>query len=128
MAYRWLAELVVVVHFLFVAFVALGAFLALKWPWLIWLHVPVLIWAAAIVSIGFTCPLTPLEKYLRRRSGDGAYEGGFIDHYIRDVLYPGEYTNQARAVVALTIIAGYALMVSRHRRRRVQPPSVGTPA
>ena len=116
MVYRWLAEFVVVVHFLFVAFVAIGALLALKWPWLVWLHVPVVVWAAAIVSIGFTCPLTPLEKYFRRRAGEGAYKGGFIDHYIRDVVYPGEFTNYARVIVALTIIAGYVLMFSRHRR------------
>ncbi len=105
-----------VVHFLFVAFVAIGALLALRWRFLVWLHVPVVVWAVAIVAIGFTCPLTPLEKYLRRRAGAATYEGGFIDHYIRDVVYPGGYTVHARVLVALTITAGYVVMVARHRR------------
>ncbi len=127
MIYRWLAELVVVVHFLFVAFIAIGALLALKWRSLVWLHVPVVIWAVAIVTIGFTCPLTPLEKYFRRRAGDAAYEGGFIDHYLRDVVYPGGYTNHTRVIVALTIISGYAVMVFRHRRHSGQPSSQRQP-
>ena len=118
MVYRWLSELVVVVHFLFVLFVALGALLVLKWPWIARLHVPVVAWAAAIVSIGFTCPLTPLEKYLRERGGGDSYEGGFIDHYISDVIYPGEYTNYVRAAVALTIVGGYSLLIRRRRRHR----------
>ena len=128
MVYRWLSELVVALHFLFVAFVALGALLTVKWPRLAWLHVPVVVWAAAIVSIGFTCPLTPLEKRLRRRAGDTTYEGGFVDHYLRDVVYPGEYTNHVRAAVALTIIGGYVMMILRRRRHRVQPPSASSRA
>ena len=118
MVFRWLADLVVVVHFLFVAFIAVGALLAVRWPGLVWLHVPVVVWAAAIVTIGFTCPLTPLEKFLRRRAGDRSYDGGFIDHYIRDVLYPDEFTVHARAIVASMIVAGYAVLFSRHRSGR----------
>ena len=132
MIYRGLADLVVVIHFLFVAFIAIGALLALKWPALVWLHVPVVIWAAAIVAIGFTCPLTPLEKYFRERGGGTVYEGGFIDHYIRGVLYPGDFTVHARVIVALTIIGGYTAIVIRHRRRRARsdyaPSSPAAPA
>jgi uncharacterized membrane protein YhhN len=60
--YRLLADLVLVAHLLFIAFVAAGGLLAWKWPRLLWLHVPVAVWAAAIVTVAFTCPLTPLES------------------------------------------------------------------
>ncbi len=62
MIYRLLADLVVVIHLAFIVFVAVGGLLAWRWPQLVWAHVPVVVWAVAIVAIGFTCPLTPLEK------------------------------------------------------------------
>ena len=120
MIYRGLAEFVVVVHFLFIAFVGIGSLLAVRWPALVWLHVPVVGWSTAIVTIDFTCPLTPLEKLLRRRGGHSSYEGGFIDQYLRDVVYPDELTVHARVIVAFTIIAGYLVLWSRHYRRRVR--------
>jgi hypothetical protein len=63
--YRILADLVVVAHLSFIAFVAVGSLLVWKWPRLLWPHVAVVAWAAAIVNVGFTCPLTPLEQLLR---------------------------------------------------------------
>jgi Protein of Unknown function (DUF2784) len=115
MIYRLLADLVVVIHLAFILFVAVGALLAWRWPHLVWAHVPVVAWAVAIVAIGFTCPLTPLEKLLRRRAGAEAYDGGFIDHYLDGVIYPGRYTPLARAVVAALIIVGYAGLIVRHQ-------------
>jgi Protein of Unknown function (DUF2784) len=113
--YRLLADLVVVIHLAFIVFVAVGALLAWRWPLLVWAHVPVVVWAVAIVAIGFTCPLTPLEKFLRRRAGAEAYDGGFIDHYLDGVVYPGRYTPLARAFVAALIVVGYAgLLVMHH--------------
>jgi hypothetical protein len=113
--YRLLADLVVVVHLAFIVFVALGAILAWRWRRLVWVHVPVLVWAVAIVAVGFTCPLTPLEKLLRRRAGGGTYDGGFIDHYLEGVVYPGRYLVAARAVVLVLIVVGYAGLVRRAR-------------
>ena len=40
MIYRFLAELVLVLHFGFVLFVVLGGVLVLRWPSLLWLHLP----------------------------------------------------------------------------------------
>jgi hypothetical protein len=75
-------------------------------------------WAAAIVSIGFTCPLTPLEKHLRERAGSSSYDDGFIDHYLDGVVYPGGMTTLARLMVAVLIAVGYAAVVARNRRHR----------
>ncbi len=118
MLYRMLADLVVVGHLLFIAFVAVGSLLAWKWPRLVLVHVPVVMWAAAIVTIGFTCPLTPLEKHLRERGGAAVYSGGFIDHYLKGVVYPGRYTQLARLLVGMLIVVGYVGLLVRHQRGR----------
>jgi hypothetical protein len=119
MVYRVLADGVMVTHFAFIVFVAAGSLLAIRWRWLVWFHVPALVWAAVSVTIGATCPLTPMEKWLRRMAGGEGYDGGFVDRYIEDVVYPDEYTGVLRAVAVVTIAAGYvALGASGASRRR----------
>src|SRR3989442_15612570 len=96
MLYRWLADAVVVLHAAFVAFVLLGGFLALRWRRIAWVHVPAAIWGVLIEYAGWICPLTPLENALRDRAGQAGYAGGFIEHYVLHVLYPGELTPAVR--------------------------------
>ena len=90
MLYRALADLVLVLHAAFVAFVVLGGFLALRWRRVAWLHLPAMAWGAAIEFTGRICPLTPLESWLRVAGGGTATSGGFIERAIAPVLYlPG---------------------------------------
>ena len=96
MVFRLLADLVLVGHLAFILFVAAGGLLVWRWPWLVRLHAPAVAWGVAIITVGFTCPLTPLEKDLRRRAGEQGYRGGFVDHYIEGVIYPGGYAGAAR--------------------------------
>lgn len=119
MTFDLLADAVVVVHVAFILFVACGALLAWRWRWLVWFHVPAVAWGVGIIAIGWTCPLTPLEKWLRRRAGED-YEGGFVDRYLEDVVYPGELTPLLRAVAAVLVLVGYAglLRSGRHRDHR----------
>lgn len=116
MGYRALADVVVLVHLGFIMFVALGALLAWRWPRLLWAHLPAAAWAAGTVLIGFPCPLTALEKGLRRLAGVGGYEGGFVDRYIEGVVYPERYTGVLRALAVAAIVIGYAGV-----RRRARP-------
>ena len=118
MLYRILADLVVVAHLSFIAFTAAGSLLIPKWPRLFGPHVAVVAWAAAIVTVGFTCPLTPLERHLRERAGQSSYDDGFVDHYLDGVVYPGRFTALARLLVGVLIVAGYALLLARSRRSR----------
>ena len=108
MGYRALADAVVLVHFGFIMFVAVGALLAWRWPQLLWAHVPAVAWAAGTVVIGFPCPLTALEKGLRRLAGGGGYQGGFVDRYVEGVVYPERYTVALRVLVAAAVVIGYA--------------------
>jgi hypothetical protein len=120
-AYRLIADLVVVVHFGFVVFVAVGALLAWRWPQLFWPHLAAVAWGAGIVTIGWDCPLTPLEKHFRRLGDEQGYTGGFIDRYIEGVLYPEEYTPLLRTLAALLIVAGWTGLYLRHLRTTRRP-------
>lgn len=88
MVYRIAADVLVVLHALFVLFVVLGGLLVLRWPRVAWLHLPAAVWGALIEFTGCICPLTPLEKSLRRVGGETGYAGGFINHYLVPLLYP----------------------------------------
>jgi hypothetical protein len=125
--YRFLADAVVVVHFGFVVFVAVGGLLAWRWPRLLWLHVPAVVWGLGIVAVGYDCPLTPLEKYFRRLGGEHEYQGGFVDRYIEDVVYPDEYTPLLRAVAAVLIVVGWTGAWFRFRHRG-DPAGVRSPS
>ena len=85
---RFAADAVLVGHLLFIAFVLLGALLALRWRWMAWLHVPALAWAVFVEVTGRVCPLTPLENALRIRAGEAGYAGGFVEHYLLGIVYP----------------------------------------
>lgn len=73
--------------------------------------------------VGLDCPLTPIEKALRRRDGQAAYEGGFVDKYVEGVIYPESYTPLLRAVTAVLIIVGWARALIRLRRMDDRPPT-----
>lgn len=114
------ADAVVVVHLAFVLFVMLGGLLAVRWPWIMWLHVPAALWGVLIEFAGWICPLTPLENYLRQQSGAAGYRGDFIAHYLLPVLYPTGLTRRSQValgLLALIVNAGvYTLIFLRHRR------------
>lgn len=119
MSYRFLADLVLVLHAGFVAFVVLGALLAFRWPRIAWLHVPVVLWGAGIELLGGLCPLTPLENHWRRLAGELGYPGGFVEHYVVTVLYPDGLTRQMQlALGVLVLVVNLAVYgwLLRHRR------------
>ena len=122
MVYGYLAAVVLAAHLAFVAFVALGGFLVLRWRRLAWVHVPVALWGAAIAVTGFTCPLTPLENRLLRLGGRAGYQGGFIEHYITAALYPDGLTRETQLVLGAGVLAlnlvVYWRVVARSRRLR----------
>ena len=102
---RALADLVVVVHLIFIVFVALGGLLALRWRWVPWLHLPAVGWAALLEFFGLTCPLTPLENWLRRLAGAEAYSGGFVDRYVLPFVYPAALTRELQVALGVVVCA-----------------------
>lgn len=127
MWYRIAADFVLITHFAFVLFVVLGGFLALRWPRLAWVHLPVALYGAIIEFLGFICPLTPLENSLRQRGGEAGYSGGFIDHYITATIYPSGLTRGIQLVLGVGVLVlnavVYAIVVRRaHRPATGEPP------
>lgn len=104
MLYRFLANLVVVLHVAFILFAVLGGFLVLRWRRCAWVHVPAFLWAALIAFAGWVCPLTPVENWLRERGGAIAYSSGFAEHYILPVLYPVALTRGLQTAMGLFVL------------------------
>jgi Protein of Unknown function (DUF2784) len=125
MLFRALADGVLVLHLAFIVFVVVGGFLVLRWPKLVWLHLPAVVWGAWIEFSGRICPLTPLENSLRQRGGEAGYSGGFIDHYITALLYPDGLTRNVQfaigGFVLLLNLCIYAVVIRRSRRVRRYP-------
>jgi len=124
MWYRAGADVVVVVHLLFICFVVGGVFLAWRWPRIVWVHIPAVVYGALVEFAGFTCPLTLLENELRRRAGEAGYGGGFIDHYLVKVIYPPGLTRGMQIGLGLLVLLvaaiGYRGVVRRYPARRAR--------
>ena len=122
MSYRILADLVILLHLLFILFVILGGLLALRQAWFALLHLPAAAWGAYIEFSGSYCPLTPLENHFSRLAGDQGYTGGFIEHYIIPIIYPASLTHDIQIVLGLAVIAinllVYALFIRNSMRQR----------
>jgi len=120
MAYHQFADLVLVVHFAFLAFVVAGGACVLRWPRVAWAHVPAVIWGVLIEFFGWICPLTPLEIALRHRAGEAAYTGGFIAHYVMRVIYPDGLTRGIQVMLGILVLALnggiYAAIITREVR------------
>jgi len=115
-----LAGLIVLIHLAFVLFAASGALLALRWPWIPWVHIPAASWAAYIEFSGGICPLTPLENDFRARAGLDYYSGDFVAQYLFPVLYPDGLTHEAQFVIGgLVLAVNLVLYAWLWRRRRL---------
>ncbi|TYB54159.1 DUF2784 domain-containing protein [Nonomuraea sp. PA05] len=116
MTYRLLADAAMLVHFVFLLYMAVGGFLAWRWRRTIWAHLAVAAWGLLSVAFGVECPLTLAEDWARRGAGqEGLPASGFIDHYIEGVIYPEEYTNLARLGVAVLVLFSYVGYVLRRQ-------------
>jgi len=92
-----LADIVLVIHFLFIAFVVLGQVLIViggvrHWAWVRSFRFRIThILAIAIVVLQdwlhMLCPLTVWENALRRAAGEPGYPGAFVGYWVGQVVY-----------------------------------------
>lgn len=116
MGYQLLAELVMLLHFGFLAYVALGGFLAWRWPRAIVPHATAAVWGALSATVGVPCPLTGWENSARRLAGEQGLPRGFIDTYLTGVVYPEEHLLTAQLLVAALVAVSWTGFALRMRR------------
>ncbi len=122
MPYAALADLIVLIHALFVLFVVFGGAAVLRWRWLAWLHLPAAVWGVLIELGGWVCPLTDLENRFRRLAGETGYSGSFIERYLEPLLYPLGLTRHVQVLFGISAflvnVAIYAWIFRKRQSRR----------
>lgn len=121
MPYALLADLVLILHGLFVLFVVLGGLLVGLSPRWAWLHLPALVWGVLVEWRGWICPLTPLELRLREAAQEIDARVGVVEQYLVPLLYPIGLTHETQWLLGLALILFngliYGLWIARARRR-----------
>ncbi|BDR13445.1 DUF2784 domain-containing protein [Vibrio sp. STUT-A11] len=119
MIYRTLADLVAILHLLFIIFALLGGLLVLWRVYMLFVHIPAALWVALISFKGWICPLTPLENQLRNAAGSEGYPGGFVEHYLIPVIYPAGLRFDVQVLLALVAVGVniviYGLVYHRYK-------------
>ncbi len=84
MPYSVLISVIALIHFGFVVFVIAGGVLAFRWPKPIWWHLSCACYGVLIMIVGWQCPLSDVEAWLRRQRGESVVPGewAFLDHYV----------------------------------------------
>lgn len=115
--YAILAALVLALHLLFILWVIFGALFTRRKPLLRWLHLISLAWGIAFELLPWSCPLTLLEDWMRSRAGVGAYEGGFLLHYLDELVYPDVSATLLVATGVTVCLFNLGIYALRFRRR-----------
>lgn len=111
------ADLLLLAHVLFVAFVVfslvlilVGKFANWAWvrnPWFRIAHLAAIVFVVLQSWAGVVCPLTIWEMAFRERAGEVTYSGTFISHWLETLLY-----YQAPAWVFVVCYTLFALVVA----------------
>ncbi|MBB3060503.1 DUF2784 domain-containing protein [Microbulbifer rhizosphaerae] len=114
--YLLAADVILLLHTLFVAFVVLGVLLIfvgkfLRWHWVRnpWFRLAHLAAIGVVVAeswAGVICPFTVWEMALRAKAGETVYTGSFISHWLEMLLY-----YQAPAWVFRLVYSAFGLLV-----------------
>jgi hypothetical protein len=106
---------VVALHFGYIAYVALGGFLARRWPRTAGLHVAAVVWGFSTLAFGLPCPLTALEDVLRPWAGLPLLGAeGFAGHY----LAYDSHRALVRTVFAVLVGVSWSVLLRGWVRRR----------
>jgi hypothetical protein len=119
MLFRLAAEAVLLIHLAFIVFALFGAAIAVRWRWIIVVHLPAATWGLFVELTGRICPLTYLENSLRIKAGLSGYTESFVEHYLLAIIYPVGLTREIQFVLAGVVlavnIALYGLLYVRKR-------------
>ena len=120
MGYRFLADLTLIVHLIFIIFVLFGGLLCLLRTSFLFVHLPAAAWGVWVEWQGIVCPLTPLENHFRKRAAGQGYSEGFVEHYLVPIIYPEGLTSSIQlllgGIVLATNILIYLYVVIHYRK------------
>jgi len=135
-----LANAVLVIHVGIAAFVVAGLLLVIvgnleHWEWVnnAWFRVAHAAAIGIVVAeswLGFVCPLTTFEMWLRSRAGAASYGGGFIEHWLQQLLYysaPPWVFVAGYTVFALLVLATWWYFPPRFKGRVHEPVATKSP-
>jgi hypothetical protein len=120
MAERLAADAVLLLHLAFIAFVIVGALLALRWRLVALVQIPAVAWAVFVEATGRTCPLTFAENHFRLAAGASGYGESFVEHYLLRIIYPDGLTSTVQIALAVAILVVNVAIYCRlllHRQR-----------
>jgi len=119
MIYPILADLIVVIHFIWILFMLAGFLLTLYafrrkaiFDWWVFrtLHLLGIAYVGLLTVLRQHCPLTVLEYSLRTRHDPGlTYPGSFIIYYVEKLVYPG--VNPLSIFIPTVMIAVFTIVV-----------------
>jgi hypothetical protein len=114
------ADTVLTLHVGIVVFVIGGLLLIVvgnlrSWRWVNGIafrlaHLAAIGVVAAEAWLGVTCPLTTLEMWLRTKARIATYEGSFLEHWLRRLLYydaPAWVFTLGYSLFALAVVAAW---------------------
>jgi hypothetical protein len=109
-AYRALAIGLVATHAAVSLFIVFGGLLVWHGLAPLWLQVSLAAWGVLTFVGNMTCPLTPLEKWLRRRARLPTYDTGFVERYMMPRSLRGRVSRSGHVMVGLGVLAANALI------------------
>ena len=102
--YDLAADLILIVHFVFILFVVFGALLFFVVKKIVFIHIPALIWGSYIELTHSICPLTYLENWFLNKANLTIYSEGFIQNYLLPIVYPADLTKDLQIYLGITLI------------------------
>ena len=102
--YELTADLILVVHFVFIIFVVFGALLFFVSTKIVFIHIPALIWGSYIELTNSICPLTYLENWFLHKANLTAYSEGFIQNYLVPIVYQVSLTKDLQIYLGIALI------------------------
>jgi hypothetical protein len=115
LSFQLLADAVLALHV---------AIVLLSWgwvnaPWFRLIHMATIAVVAGEAWIGFVCPLTTLEMWLRSQVHGVTYQGSFVEHWLQAILFweaPAWVFAAAYSAFALAVAAAWRYFPPRRQR------------
>lgn len=131
--YLLIADVILLLHVLFVIFVVFGLVLifigrAFAWswvrnPWFRLIHLGAIAVVVVQSWLHIICPLTMIEIDLRSRAGETVYSGSFISYWLETILYyqapPWLFVVVYTLFCAIVVVAWFWVRPRRFRRKYV---------